>query len=148
MRLDGDGVRVCSVRPVSIFGSSPARGISSICAAPWCKECLSGFSCHRTSPICRASDKGFLSLTVQQYLELLDWTGRQVRGGAGQIPDHLASILERLGIVVERWAATITSLDGWFPRVMGRAAAVTQAAADAGRRWFRGVGRCRTAFAS
>ncbi len=103
---------------------------------------------NRTSPTCRASDKGFLSLTVQQYLELLDWTGRQVRGGAGQIPDHLASILERLGIVVERWAATITSLDGWFPRVMGRAAAVTQAAADAGRRWFRGVGWCRTAFAS
>jgi hypothetical protein len=103
---------------------------------------------NRTSPTCRASDKGFLSLTVQQYLELLDWTGRQVRGGAGQIPDHLAPILERLGIVVEQWTATIASLDGWFPRALGRAAAVTQAAADAGRRWFRGIGRCRTAFAS
>lgn len=102
---------------------------------------------NQTSPNRRASDKGFLPMTVRQYLELLDWTGRQVRDGKGQIPEHLAPIMGRLGIVTEQWAATIESLDGWFPRALGRAAAVTQAAAEAGRRWFRGVGRCRTAFA-
>ncbi len=33
-----------------------------------------------------------------EYLELLDWTGRQVKEGKrGKIPPHLANILERLG---------------------------------------------------
>ena len=38
-----------------------------------------------TGPCCslslqRASDKGFLSMTTATYLELLDWTAREVRG--------------------------------------------------------------------
>ena len=85
-------------------------------------------------------------MTVHKYLELLEWTGRQVHGEKGCIPTSLAPILERLGIVAERWTTTIDSFDGWFPRAIGNAAAVTEAAASAGCRWFRGVGRCRTAF--
>jgi hypothetical protein len=39
----------------------------------------------------RASDKGFLPMGVEDYLELLDWTGRQtVAGKTGTIPAHLA----------------------------------------------------------
>ena len=30
------------------------------------------------------------------------WTGRQIRGGASCIPDHLSPILERLGIVADQ----------------------------------------------
>ena len=39
----------------------------------------------------RASNKGFLPVTLDEYLQLLDWTGRQVRGNKrGSIPRHLA----------------------------------------------------------
>ena len=56
----------------------------------------------------RASDLGFLSLTPEQYLSLLDWTGRQVRQDKrGSIPADLAPILERLQIVEEQWFETV-----------------------------------------
>ena len=73
-------------------------------------------------------------------------TGRRVRDSASCIPDHLAPILERLGIVADQWEATIQGLDGWFPRAIGRASALSEAAAAVGSRWFRGVSRCRVAF--
>lgn len=47
----------------------------------------------------RASDKGFLSIKLPDYLELVDWTGRQIRGGKrGRISDKCKPILERLGL--------------------------------------------------
>ena len=49
------------------------------------------------TPRCRASDKGFLPLNLQEYPSLLDWTGRQTRTDKrGQIPAELSPILERL----------------------------------------------------
>lgn len=45
----------------------------------------------------RASDKGIVALGLDDYLKLLDWTGRQVVAGKrGAIPADLAPILERL----------------------------------------------------
>ena len=39
----------------------------------------------------RASDKGVLSITVADYLELVDWTGRQLHSdNKGSIPEHFA----------------------------------------------------------
>ena len=44
----------------------------------------------------RASSKGFLNLTLEFYLDLLDWTGRNLASGKrGAIPDHLEPILKR-----------------------------------------------------
>jgi len=48
-------------------------------------------------------DKGCLSMTRDQYLKLLDWTGRQIRiDKTGRIPDECAPILERLNAVPKR----------------------------------------------
>ena len=45
----------------------------------------------------RASDRGLLDLTLDDYLSLLDWVGRQLRPGKrGRIDDRLPPILERL----------------------------------------------------
>lgn len=57
----------------------------------------------------RASNKGCLSMTLEQYLELVDWTGRQQRQGKrGRIPQKLAPILKRLGMEnAKQWRATI-----------------------------------------
>jgi hypothetical protein len=51
---------------------------------------------HCGTPVRRASHRGFLPMTLEEYLELLDWTGRQVRADKpGAIPLGLAPILER-----------------------------------------------------
>jgi hypothetical protein len=47
----------------------------------------------------RASQKGFLPISLTKYIELLDWTGRQIRlKKRGAIPNHLAPVLDRLGL--------------------------------------------------
>ena len=48
----------------------------------------------------RASDKGFLGMSFELYLKLLDWTGRQIRRDdkKGRIPVELAPIMERIGL--------------------------------------------------
>jgi len=48
----------------------------------------------------RASDKGFLGMSFELYLKLLDWTGREKRrdNKKGRIPSDLALILERVGL--------------------------------------------------
>ena len=52
----------------------------------------------------RASNKGCLQMTLDEYLRLLDWTGRQLRRDkAGRIPAQFAPILERLDCSAETW---------------------------------------------
>jgi REP element-mobilizing transposase RayT len=58
----------------------------------------------------RASNKGCLPMTVCEYLQVLDWTGRQIHPEkAGQIPADLPPILERMGISEPKsWFDTFT----------------------------------------
>ena len=52
----------------------------------------------------RASNKGCLPMTLDAYLKLLDWTGRQIRKNkAGHIPEDCAPFLERLECSPEIW---------------------------------------------
>ena len=52
----------------------------------------------------RTSNKGCLLMTLDQYLKLLDWTGRQIRKDkVGVIPAECAPILERLNCSAETW---------------------------------------------
>ena len=73
----------------------------------------------------RASDKGLLSVSIEDYLALLDWTGRQVRAGKrGAIPQHYAPILDRLGVNKTTWMELATEFDQLFGRMVGRASAI------------------------
>lgn len=52
----------------------------------------------------RASNKGCLSMSLDDYLPLLDWTGRQLhRQERGQIPKACAPILARLQLSPDIW---------------------------------------------
>jgi hypothetical protein len=87
------------------------------------------------------------SLDLDEYLTVLDWTGRQVVAGKpGAIPSHLPPILERLRIDVARWVDTIRYLGSRFRRVAGTVASITAEAARAGRRWLHGLTSARWAF--
>jgi hypothetical protein len=89
----------------------------------------------------RASDKGLLPIKAKQYLELLDWTGRQLHaaGQQGSIPASLVPILARLGIRQEAWLDSVRQFEGRFGHVVGALARLREAACRAGRRWFRGA---------
>ena len=52
----------------------------------------------------RASNKGCVFMTLAEYLQLLDWTGRQLKPGKrGAIPKNAPPILDRLDLSVELW---------------------------------------------
>lgn len=86
------------------------------------------------SPVARrASLKGFLSMSLAQYLELLDWTGRQLRlKKCGAIPSHLAPILERIGVDVSSWCDVVRKFGKLFKRAAGKADSLANEASRRG----------------
>ncbi len=94
----------------------------------------------RASPR-RASEKGFLPISLTAYLELLDWTGREIlRGKRGAIPAHLAPILERLGLDTLGWCDLIVQFGRSFKRVVGTAEHMRQEAMQRGQHWLQSPG--------
>jgi hypothetical protein len=80
------------------------------------------------------STASILDLELDDYLRLVDWTGRQIREDKrGAIPNDLAPILDRLKVDPDHWLRTVTGFEGFFFRVAGR---------QAGVRWFRGCCGC------
>jgi hypothetical protein len=70
----------------------------------------------------RASNKGCLSMTLNQYLRLLDWTGRQIRKDkVGVIPKECAPILESLECSVETWVDFVRNFRKRFHNEAGLA---------------------------
>ena len=74
----------------------------------------------RTGPASRCSDDGFLPMSLLDYLNLLDWTGRQVAPGkCGVISADAPPILQRLGIDAADWLTLATDFGRLFARVAG-----------------------------
>lgn len=97
----------------------------------------------------RASDRGLFSLSLEQYLQIVDWTGRAQRADkAGAIPEHLAPLLERLGIEQDCWLRLTSQFTRMFARVAGPARLVLCTAQRADKRWFQGLRNCRMSFRS
>ena len=69
----------------------------------------------------RCSDKGFLPLQTEDYLELLDWTAREVvRGKRGHTPATSPPVLQRLSLDVEAWRALVHDFGQMFYHAAGR----------------------------
>jgi hypothetical protein len=69
----------------------------------------------------RASEKGFLPMSAAAYLELLDWTARQVRGDKrGSTPAKVVPLMERLGISDEVWCGLVKDFGRLFYAVAGK----------------------------
>jgi REP element-mobilizing transposase RayT len=95
----------------------------------------------------RASDQGFLPIEIKKYLMLLDWTGRELRRDKrGAIPDHLAPILDRLGLERSHWIETVRDFGRMFKQAAGRWSSLAHAAPRCSRRWFQGKSAARLAF--
>jgi REP element-mobilizing transposase RayT len=92
------------------FPAPPAAPSEAVSAGPRALPAPAATGCNPIrSP--RISNKGFLPLTRDQYLSLLDLVGRIVRQGKrGWIPPELPPILQRLRLEPRRWLASLLDL--------------------------------------
>ena len=62
-------------------------------------------------------------MTLDEYLKLLDWTGRQLRKDkVGRIPEEFSPILDRLDCSSESWLDLVKNFRKRFRTEAGRAA--------------------------
>ena len=115
----------------------------------------------------RASDDEFLTLNLDEYLSLLDWTGRQIRHEArhsaertarkkegrgsslsirGAIPQNLSPILDRLKIQPDGWLHVVTHFGRMFKHAAGSPAKLSAHAKSLGLSWLKGIGPSRASF--
>ena len=91
--------------------------------------------------------RGVLPLKLDEYLELVEWSGRMLREDKhGKIPSHLAPIMQRLQIDRENWLKTVEQYGGWFCYAAGRVDSIVKAAEEYGRKWLKGMASSQVAF--
>ena len=101
----------------------------------------------KKSDLRRVSSMPMIPLSLDEYLLLLDWTGRQIRAEKrGSISSGVAPILDRLKIQPEGWVEVVANFGRWFKHAAGSPARLTSHAQALGRHWLKGVGPSRSAF--
>lgn len=101
------------------------------------------------APICKqTSPEGFLSLTLDEYLTIVDQTGRQLaKDNTGRIPKSLPPILERIGIIPSRWRRLLEGVPEGFSLVIGSPKHLEQKAKALNKKWLKGITLSRHCFA-
>ncbi len=95
----------------------------------------------------RASQTPWIALALDDYLKLLDWTGRQVRSDKrGSIPMDLLPILERLKVKPSGWLQCAQHFGKLFKRAAGSPSKLAERARRNHYARTPGAAHCRTAF--
>jgi hypothetical protein len=83
----------------------------------------------------RASDRGIFEMTVERYVEFVDWVGRQIRmDKPGKVDGNLPPILERLGISGTGFVKFVQQYDTLFRIAVGSSASLTEFATKLNRK--------------
>lgn len=78
-----------------------------------------------------------IPISFKEYLELLDFTGREVRKGKhGFVEAEQPSILSRLNYSLAKWGKAQQSADRPFSKAIGEPEAIQQFCEAAGQRWI------------
>ncbi len=98
-------------------------------------------------PADRASNKGCLPMSFAEYLQLLDWTGRQIRDDKrGAIPADLAPILARLKVSDDGWLLLMRGFNRMFRRAAGRPQSLQRERDERGCQLMQGIRHSRAIF--
>jgi hypothetical protein len=83
-------------------------------------------------------------ITVADYIELVDHTGRQWHPGKrGAIPDSEPPALRKLGLDSAHWTMQVKAIGSGYWRVVGTVDELVEFAKTIGQRWLRGIGVAR-----
>ena len=88
-----------------------------------------------------------LSLRTADYLELVDWSGRQVREGKpGVIAAEAPTVLSQLGLQGRQWHAQMLGIETHYGRAVGTVESLIAKARALGQRWLKGTGGAQQAM--
>jgi len=80
-----------------------------------------------------------LPIQRQDYLQLVDWTGRRVgKSKRGHIPACVPPILERLHLDGDAWMREMEHYGRWYYRAVGSLQAMQSYCEYLGQRWLKG----------
>ncbi len=92
--------------------------------------------------------RGILPMGTEEYLDLVDRSGRILRSDKREAMDaDLAPILRRIGANPDAWPTTISCFGSRFRLAAGLLSSLRRFADQLGRHWFIGVSAARAAFA-
>ncbi|MFG0263346.1 MAG: transposase [Novipirellula sp. JB048] len=96
----------------------------------------------------RSSDRGFLSLSVKDYLALLRWTAVDQGSGKRKVPDRLERTLTSLGIDASMWRDLVWHWKRYFGRspCVGRPESMRADARRTGHHWHHGQAKASPCF--
>jgi REP element-mobilizing transposase RayT len=85
-----------------------------------------------------------LSLTQGQYIELVQWTGQQVRPDKkGAIPKHTPLGLHKTGCSAKHWPTQVKAVGSGYWRMIGTAQQLMEKAESLGQQWLKGIATAR-----
>lgn len=88
----------------------------------------------------KRSKRNCLPISLSNYIQLVDWTGRVIRPGKrGSIDRDLPPILERLNIDKEAWIQSMRPKGNVFGRAMGKLNHLQLHAKALGQSWIKGL---------
>ena len=92
------------------------------------------------APIQRFHPETFLNIDFKKYVELIEWTGKQiVSGKRGKIPIELESVITRFEIDNKQWVDSVKHYGSTFYRIVGKTEDIIKVASNAGKSWFWGM---------
>lgn len=82
-----------------------------------------------------------LPVRLGDYIELVEWTGKQVRTDKrGAIPKQTPSLLKNLHITEKRWTTQVKGIGSSYWRAVGDVDDLLETAKRLNQRWLKGIG--------
>jgi putative transposase len=97
-------------------------------------------------PLVSIADITEHSVTLDEYIKIVDETGRLIIEGKASLSPELRPVLERLNIAPEHWVETTREFKHKFRRVVGSARCIKEAARTVKKKWFQGMSSARLIF--
>jgi len=100
-------------------------------------------------PVNQSSDGSLYSFNLNDYLALVDWTGRAiVHPNKAAIPPHISSIFDRLNIQQGNWLDQVQRLCHGQPTMMGSIEKLREKAKAIKKSWVKGIGQAKLLYQS
>jgi hypothetical protein len=82
-----------------------------------------------------------LPVRLSDYVQLVEWTGKQVRADKrGAISKQAPSILRNLHITEKRWTTQVKGISSSYWRVVGDVDDLIERAKQLNQQWLKGLG--------